>query len=95
MKVVRSKTFQKKDGTWEKVEVELDSSDLLDDEKSCPEVIQPQLLEVRADKAIYLMMERIGTLSQDEVLEECQKLDEYRKTLLKVKPKPKLRKRGQ
>jgi hypothetical protein len=93
MKVVRSTTFQ--NGTiWEKIEVELDSSDLLPEEQIVPDHAKAQLLELRIDKHITMHLLRHGQLTKDEAAAKISELDGYRNTLLKLKPAQTLRRRG-
>ena len=94
MRVVRGKTFQGKTGVWEKIEVELDSSDLLPDEQAASEHVHVQLLEVRIDKHLIVHLLRHGQLTKDEAAIQLAEIESHRNTLLKIKPKKLLRRRG-
>lgn len=94
MRVMRGKTFEGKRGVWEKIEVELDSTDLLPEETSAPKQVQLQLLEVRADRNIILFLHRQGKLSNDEAKTLLAELDHHRDNLLSLRPKPTLKARN-
>jgi len=94
MRVMRGKTFEGNKGVWEKIEVELDSGDLLQDEMDAPKQIQLQLLEIRADKNLILFMKRHNRISKKEAEALIAELAEYKKQLISIKPKPDLRVRG-
>lgn len=94
MRVLRGKTYQVKKDSWDKIEIELDSNDLLPDEQGAPLEVQAQLLELRADKNIVLFMRRSGKLSQEEAENLLSELAEHRKVLLSLKAKPQLRVRA-
>ena len=91
MRVMRGKTFEGSRGVWEKIEVELDSSDLLPEESSAPKQVQLQLLEVRADKNIVLFLHRQGKLSNDETKAHLAELDHHRENLMSLRPKSSLK----
>lgn len=94
MRVLRGKSYEAKRGVWEKIEVELDSNDLLPDEQTAPLEIQVQLLELRADRNIVLFMRRAGKLTKEEAEDLLAELSAYRKTLMSLKPQPELRLRS-
>ena len=94
MRVTRSTTFQRSDKTWEKIEIELDSSDLLPEELLVPDHVKAQLLELRIDKHIVMHLLRNSVLTQEESASRIAELDGYRASLLKMKAPPVLRKRG-
>jgi len=94
MRVVRGKTFQGKTGVWEKVEIELDTSDLLPDEQAASAHVHAQLLEVRIDKHLIVHLLRHGQITKDEAATQLAEIEAHRSTLLKVKPKKLLRRRG-
>jgi len=94
MRVMRGKTFESKKGVWEKIEVELDSTDLLPDEENAPKQVQLQLLEVRADKNLILFMLRHGKISRKEADSLLEKLMAHKSDLMSIKPKMELRRRG-
>lgn len=90
MRVMRGKTFEGKDGVWEKIEVELDSGDLLPDEQSAADQVKLQLLEVRADKHLLLFLSRSGRISKEEAKAKLDELESYKAQLLKIRKKPTL-----
>lgn len=94
MRVVRSTTFEVAVGVWEKIEVELDETDLLPEEEAAAIHVRPQLLENRIDKHIVMTMLRRGHLTKDEAAEQIQELDAIRSTLIRVRPKAVLKQRG-
>lgn len=94
MRVMRGKTFEGKRGVWEKIEVELDSTDLLPEETDAPKQVQLQLLEVRADKNIVIFLHRHGKLSTDETKNLLAELDHHRDNLLSLKPPTTLKRRA-
>jgi len=94
MRVVRGKTFQGKSGVWEKIEVELDSSDLLPDEQAASDHVHAQLLEVRIDKHLIMHLLRHEQVTKEEAAEQVAEADAHRIALLKIKPKKLLRRRG-
>lgn len=94
MRIMRGKTFEGKRGQWEKIEIELDSSDLLPDEASAAPEIKVQLLELRAEKNIVIFMQRQGKITKNEAEALISELSTQRKTLLTLKPKPVLRQRA-
>lgn len=94
MRVMRGKTFEGKKGVWEKIEVELDSTDLLPEELEVPKSLQLQLLEIRADRNLVIFLERHGHLSSKKALEHIEALDSLRKKILTHKPKPSLKMRS-
>lgn len=94
MRVLRGKTYESKKGVWEKIEVELDSNDLLPEEQDAPQEVQIQLLQLRADKNIILFMKRSGKLSKEESTALLEELSDYRKALISARPKPALIPRG-
>lgn len=94
MRVMRGKTFEGKKGVWEKIEVELDSTDLLPEELEVPKSLQLQLLEIRADRNLVIFLERHGHLPPKKALAHIEDLDNLRKKILSHKPKPSLRTRA-
>ena len=94
MRVMRGKTFEGKRGVWEKIEVELDSTDLLPKEQEAPKQVQLQLLEVRADKNIVLFLHRHGQLNDKQAGEMLAELDHHRDNLMSLRPKPSLKARA-
>jgi len=94
MKVARGKTFQNENGVWEKIEIELDTSDLLPDELAASEQVQAQLLEARIDKHLIMHLYRHNQLTKDEATEQIAANDAHRAALLKVRPKTLLKRRG-
>lgn|SRR3990167_11155994 len=93
MRVMRGKTFENKKGIWEKIEVELDSSDLLPDELAAPQFIQPVLLEIRAEKHLLAYMQRTGKFTDGELKGFLTELEDYRKQVMAIKPKQALRRK--
>jgi len=94
MRVMRGQTFEGPNGVWEKIEVELDSNDLLPDEKAAADQVKLQLLEIRADKHLLLFMSRSNRIDSQEAKSKLAELDMYKKKLLEIKAKPILRPRG-
>lgn len=94
MRVMRGKTFEAKNGMWEKIEVELDSNDLLPEEKNSPPQVQMQLLEVRADYNLVLFLARHGHMSKEAAQEKLDELKEIKEHLMKLKPPVALKRRG-
>jgi len=94
MRVMRGKTFEGKRGLWEKIEVELDSGDLLPEELAAPQQVQLQLLELRADKNLVLFLHRQGQIDLDTATSLIEELEGHRKGLLDLRPKPTLRTRS-
>jgi len=94
MRVMRGKTFEGKKGVWEKIEVELDSSDLLPDEQAAPKQFQLQLLEIRADRNLILFMKRHDRINEKEAHALLEELKINREQLMDLTPKPTLRKRN-
>ena len=93
MRVMRGKTFEGNKGVWEKIEVELDSNDLLPDEIDAPKQIQLQLLEIRADRNLILFMSRHDRITKKEATKLLSELQDYKKDLLSIGSKPELRRR--
>jgi hypothetical protein len=94
MRVMRGKTFEGNKGVWEKIEVELDFNDLLPDELAAPKQIQLQLLEIRADRNLILFMSRHDRITKKEAAALLEELQDYKNSLLSIRPKPELRTRG-
>lgn len=94
MRVMRGKTFEGKRGVWEKIEVELDSTDLLPEEQAAPKKLQIQLLEIRADRNLVIFLERFGQLSSEKAKEMIVELDTLRTHILNHKPRPSLNQRN-
>jgi len=90
---MRGKTFEGKRGVWEKVEVELDSSDLLPDELAAPPQVQLQLLEVRAERNLILFLRRSSHITKEEADALLSELKDYRDQLVSINPKVALRRR--
>lgn len=88
MRVLRGTAFQGENG-WEKIEVELDSGDLLEEEASVEPHLQPLLLEVRADQQIVAFLERIGHLTPELAAEQSEALRDTRRRLFQANRKDK------
>jgi len=93
MRVMRGKTFEGKRGVWEKIEVELDTSDLLPDEQAASPQVQLQLLEVRAERNLILFLRRSNHITQEEADSLLSELKDYRDQLVSIQPKVALRRR--
>ena len=85
MRVVRGKTIEITKNTWEKIEIELDAGDLLPEEQEAHPQVQPQLLELRAERHLILFLHRSGIMSQDNAKASLAELEVVRKKLLKNK----------
>lgn len=84
MKITRGKTFHvKKTRVWEKIEVELDSTDLLPEEQGVAEKFKPTLLEIRAEKQLIVSMERLGQISTEEAQRLAKTLETLRQGILR------------
>ena len=93
MRVMRGKTFEGEKGVWEKIEVELDTDDLLPEEQIAADQVKLQLLEIRADKHLLLFLSRSNKISKDDAQQQLKELNEYRDKLLSIKQKTTLKPR--
>ena len=93
MRVMRGKTFEGEKGVWEKIEVELDTNDLLPDEQTAADQVKLQLLEIRADKHLLLFLSRANKIPKEEAQSQLKSLNDYRDKLLNIKPKTSLKPR--
>lgn len=90
---MRGKTYERPDGSWEKIEIELEGQDLLPEEQGAPTEVQPQLLELRVERHLVIYLRRAGKLSEEEAKAHLSEIDSYRKKLLAMRPRPKLAER--
>jgi hypothetical protein len=82
MKVTRGRSFQNEAGSWEKLEVELTTDDLLTEEISIEKHLHPLMLEIRADQQIVSFSHRLGNISEAQAKAESEKLKVARKRVL-------------
>lgn len=81
MRIMRGKSYEGRDGHWEKIEVELETQDLLEDEKKFPEYLWPILLELRAEQHIIMFMLRNGKISKEDAKAKSEELKAVRRNL--------------
>jgi hypothetical protein len=81
MRVMRGKSFEN-DGIWEKLEIELDGSDLLPIEANAPLHVQPMLLELRAEQHLVTFMYRKGYYTMVEAKDVADEIKQRRKDLM-------------
>ena len=95
MRITRGKTFQNKDGSWDKVEVVLGFDDL-------PSVIleatpashHPDLLNLKAERVLTTMMQKTGQFDEVSIREQLKSIDDQLTKLpKKVAPKVTLKRR--
>jgi len=92
MKITRAKSFEDKDGNWQKFEIELTDDDLIPMELEANPAVQFTLLEIKAEQCLNAFLLRIGELDEDKAIETSNMLQEFRKSLLET-PTLKLRNR--
>ena len=74
MRVVRSKTFESSEGTFEKIEIELTSTDLTNDETYLPTHLQAVALELKAEQHILAFLMRHTDTSKEELREKNEEI---------------------
>ena len=89
MRVVRGKSFETEQGSWEKLEIELDDRDLLPDELKVAAQLQPLLLETRAEQQLSSFLRRLGKVSAAEAKEVGESLKKARQDIFALDKKQK------
>lgn len=82
MRIVRAKSFEDRNGDWQKIEVEMTSDDLLKEELEASAASQPTLLELRAELFIIASMHRLGNISSEEAQKLAENIEQIRLALL-------------
>lgn len=82
MRVVRAKSFEDKNGDWQKIEIEMTSDDLLKEELDASPASRPTLLELRAELFLIASMHRLGNISAAEAQKSAENIEQIRAALL-------------